>query len=417
MSSELLIVLSLILSAICSGSETVLVSLNRLKFEALQRLGVSGARLVVSFRDSPDRFLATCVVGNAIATVAWSSLVALRLEPYLDATWIAFLSTATILLLGEVFPKSLGRSVADRVAIPTSRMVLALEVMLYPLVWLLRGTGQVALRLTGAKARGERILVTRGDLEDLFVLGEKSGVLERQERTLVARLFRMRHQRVRDVMIPRTEIEAVRVDEPLYAVRKRFEETGFSRLLVYGKDLDDVKGFVHVLDLLREVREWQSAIRPALAVPESARAVQVLRRMQAQKISLAVAVDEYGGTEGLVTLEDLVEQLFGEIRDEFDYDERLVRRLGERTFIVRGRAEISYLNEAFGLDLPTGDYATLSGLLNEVAGRIPQPGDVFRIGRWQLRVLSTERKRVEWVRVEPLAPGQTQDSSPAGSLR
>ncbi len=405
----LLIALSLFLSAFYSGSETALVSVSRLKFEALRRLDVPGAELVVDMMRQPDRFLTTCVVGNNVAIVAWSSLVAMKLEPYLSGVAIVTLSTALMFLFGEVLPKTLGRSLANRVAISFVRWIRYSELVFYPLTILLRAIGRVAARLAGASSGGLKIGVTRKDLEFLLVSGEKSGPIERQERAFITRVFRLGHQRVRDVMVPRTEIRAVRIDEKFHRVRQKFEETGFSRLLVYGEDLDDVKGFVHVLDLFHEPKRWQDVIRPVLAVPESVSTVEVLRRMQAERVSMAVVVDEYGGTEGLVTIEDLVEQLFGEIHDEFDYDERLVRRLGENSFIVRGRAEIAYLNDTFGLGLPVGDYATLSGLLNELAGHIPKPGEEFEIGRWRARVLSTSKKRIEWVRLDSVDSGAGQD--------
>ncbi|MDZ7374546.1 MAG: hemolysin family protein [candidate division KSB1 bacterium] len=400
MTETLLILLALALSAFFSGGETVLVSLNRLKFEALQRLRVKGAKRVVAFRNAPDRFLATCVVGNTIATVAWSSLLALKLDPYLRETVIAVVSTAGILLLGEVLPKSLGRASADRIAIPVAGLVTFFEYVLSPVVLLLRGVSRVAIKLVGLSPREAEALITRKDLEQLFAPEGREGVLDRRERVLISRLFRLGHQRVRDLMIPRTEIEAVRLSDSVHAVRRKFEESGYSRLLVIGKDLDDVKGFIHVLELFHNPEQWRSAIRPVLAVPENALAARVLRRMQRERVNLAVVVDEYGGTEGLLTIEDLVEQLFGEIRDEFDEEERLVRKLEENSFLVSGRAEIGYLSEAFGMELPRGDYATVSGLLNELAGRIPRVGEVFRAGPWSFRVLSTSRKRVEWVRID-----------------
>lgn len=402
MTDYVLILLSLVLSAFYSGAETVLVSVNRLKFEALERLGVKGSFRVISLIEEPDRFLITCVVGTNIANVAWSSLVAIKLEPYLAGPLIAVVSTAVLLVFGEVLPKTIGRSVADLVAIPVSRIVTFFEYVFYPVTALLRLVGTALVRLLGDHTRTIESVISRRDLEYLFAAGSTSKALERQERAFITRLFRLGHQRVRDVMVPRTEIVGVRLDQPCYALRKKFEDTGLSRLLVYGENLDDVKGFVHVLDLFREPKRWQDMIRPVLAVPENITTVELLRRMRDERVSMAVIVDEYGGTEGIVTMEDLVEQLFGEIHDEFDYDERWVRRLGDRSFIVKGRAEIGYLNETFGLGLPRGDYATLSGLLNELAGRIPRVGETFTVGKWRVRILSTSRKRIEWVRLDPL---------------
>ncbi len=398
------IFVALVLSAFYSGSETALVSANRLKFEALRRLGSRTGKRVVKFLEEPDRFLTICVVGTNIAVVAWSSLVAIKLEPVMSSSAIVLISAAVMLVFGEILPKTLGRSLADRAAGWIAAGVAVSEVLLFPMVWFVRGVGRGLAKLFGTKRNGAgmRFLLSRRDLEYLLASSEGTAPMEEEERAFITRVFRLGHQRVRDIMIPRTEIEAVRIDEPLARVIQKFKSTGYSRLLVYGKDLDDVRGFVHVLDLLKKPERWQDVIRPVLAVPESLSSVELLRRMQREKKSIAVVVDEYGGTEGLVTLEDLVEQLFGEIQDEFDEEDRLVRRLGPRSFVVSGRVEVAMLNETFGLNLPEGDYVTIGGLLTEKVGRIPSPGEELVVGDWRVRVLSSSPKRVEWVRLDPV---------------
>lgn len=398
------ILLSLVLSAFYSGSETALVSANRLKFEALRRLGSRRGKRVVKLLEEPDRFLTICVVGTNIAVVAWSSLVAIRLEPVLASSTIVLVSTAVMLVFGEILPKTLGRSLADRAAGWIAVGIAASEILLYPMVWFVRVIGRALARVFGGgrEGQGMQFLLSRRDLEYLLASSEGTAHVEEEERAFITRVFRLGHQRVRDIMIPRTEIEAVRIDEPLARVIQKFKSTGYSRLLVYGENLDDVRGFVHVLDLLKKPDRWQDVIRPVLAVPESLSSVELLRRMQREKKSMAVVVDEYGGTAGLVTLEDLVEQLFGEIQDEFDREDRLVRRLGPRSFVISGRAEVAFLNETFGLGLPEGDYATLAGLITEKAGRILAPNEELVVGDWRIRVLSSSPKRVEWVRLDPV---------------
>ncbi len=404
------ILLTLVLSAFYSGSETALVSANRLKFEALRRLGSRTGKRVVKLLEEPDRFLTICVVGTNIAVVAWSSLVAIKLEPVMASSTIVLVSATVMLIFGEILPKTLGRSLADRSAGWIAAGVAVSEVLLYPMVWFVRAVGRVLAKLFGAKpgGAGMRFLLSRRDLEYLLASSEGMAPVEEEERAFITRVFRLGHQRVRDIMIPRTEIEAVRIDEPLAKVIQKFKSTGYSRLLVYGDNLDDVRGFVHVLDLLKKPERWQDVIRPVLAVPESLSSVELLRRMQREKKSIAVVVDEYGGTEGLVTLEDLVEQLFGEIQDEFDNEERLVRRLGPRSFVVSARAEVASLNETFGLNLPEGDYVTIGGLLTERAGRIPAPNEELVVGEWRIRVLSSSPKRVEWVRLDPVRQDKPQ---------
>ena len=398
------IFIALIFAAFYSGSETALVSANRLKFEALRRLGSRRGKRVVKLLEEPDRFLTICVVGTNIAVVAWSSLVAIKLEPVLASSTIVLVSTVVMLVFGEILPKTLGRSLADRAAGWISVGIAASEILLFPMVWVVRVIGRGLARAFGGgrEGRGMQFMLSRRDLEYLLASSEGTAHVEEEERAFITRVFRLGHQRVRDIMIPRTEIEAVRIEEPLARVIQKFKSTGYSRLLVYGESLDDVRGFVHVLDLLKKTQRWQDVIRPVLAVPESLSSVELLRRMQREKKSMAVVVDEYGGTAGLVTLEDLVEQLFGEIRDEFDREERLVRRLGPRSFVISGRAEVAFLNETFGLGLPKGDYATLAGLITEKAGRILAPNEELVVGDWRIRVLSSNPKRVEWVRLDPV---------------
>jgi len=377
-----------------------MISVRRIKLEVWMRQGVKGAEQVYRFLEYPERFLSTTLVGTNIAVVAASSIMAVTLEQYLSGFVITVITSTVLLFFGEILPKSIARDTATTFALYSMSVMRFFYVLFYPLIWLVMKMSQWLLNIFGLSGGSVKNFFTRKDLEMLVKEGEQAGLVNKDQRGLISRLILRGEQKVREVMIPRTEMMAVRVNTRVSEVSRIFLKTGYSRLPVVGKTIDEVLGIVTVRDLLLEKpRSLRPILREILFVPEAQNMAHLLREMQKKNIGIAIVVDEYGGTAGLVTLEDIVEEFFGEILDEYDVEASLYRKIGPRQIDVSARVEIDELNRRFDLNLQEGDYQTLGGLLLDRLGHIPQRSEKIELERCTLTVLSAFRKKVNWVRI------------------
>ena len=397
-----LILLALLVSALFSGAETVVLSAQRLRFGAAKGEGEDPetARLAAD----PTRLLATILVGNSLANVFAASLATLWVarrwgEP---AVWIEILVLAPIVLLvGEILPKSLARAHADRIGERLLPAVAAAYTALRPWVGAVTRSAGWLLRATGLSRGPLAFRVTRQDLQILLAESEEIARLAPLEGRILRRVFDFAETPVAAVMIPRTRMVAIplgtTVSEALVVMRER----RLSRIPVYREDLDQVVGIVHRLDLFRSPSGTipvDGTVRPVYLVPESKHCAACLREMQARRQHMAIVLDEYGGTAGLVTLEDLVEELVGEMRD--DKAAPAVRRLDALTIAVPGAMRLEDLAESMGVALPEGDYETVAGLVLDRLGHVPAVGESVVVGGYRLEILSADRRHIELVAVK-----------------
>lgn len=414
--TPLLILLALALSAFFSASEIAFVTANRLKAEVrAHREGWVG-RVVRGFIREPSRFLTTTLVGNNVALVVYSLLMALYLEPPLTRAFTAWvgpegpvellvlvaqtlLASAVVLVFGEILPKSLAREPADWVVFAVAPPLKLTYWLFLPVIALAGWMSQGLARALGVRDSSFRQFL-REDYEAVVRESRESGALDldEEESALLSNVFEFQATRVKDVMVPRTAIEAVPEDATLEEVRRRFVETGYSRLLVYRGSIDHVAGVVKAHDLFSNPSSLTEIVREVPVVPEAKRAKVLLREMLERGTQLAVVVDEYGGTAGLVTVEDLLEELFGEIRDEYDEEEAEMAEPEPGVYVVSGRAEVHLVNETLGTALPEGeDYETVGGLLLHHLGAIPPAGQEVEVGGYRFTVLEASANRIERV--------------------
>jgi len=415
----LLIGLMLVLSAFFSGSEIAFVTANRLKTEVRARQAGWLGRVVQQFLADPPTFLTTTLVGNNVAIVVYSMLMALVLEPPLarfyggpvglaDPTvWVlvtqTVLAAMLILVVGEVIPKSLLRQ-------PPGRVLFALAGPLKVTYWVLWVPIQAASwvsRLLVRRAEGEDDTFRqflRRDFELVIRESRETGTLDldEEESEILSNVFELRSLRVKDSMIPRTEIRAVEEGASLDEVRAMFVETGYSRLPVYRENVDRIVGIVLAHDLFHAPESLAAILRPARVVPESKPARDLLFDFLQGSTTMAVAVDEYGGTAGIVTIEDLLEELFGDIRDEHDPAAASIRRLDDKTVLVHGRVELEALEDETGIELDDGDYDTVAGFVLAHVGSVPAERDQVEIGGYRFVVLKASPNRIEAIRIEKL---------------
>ena len=415
-----LILLMLALSAFFSGSEIAFVTANRLRTEARARHAGWVGGIVQGFLADPSRFLTTTLVGNNVALVVYSTLMSLTLEAPLTrffvgtvglaepaAGWVLAAQTVVaalvVLVVGEVIPKSLLRQ-------PPARVLFVLAVPLqvtYGLFWLvIKAAGWVGnqiARLAGGEPEAVEQFMKR-DFELAIRESRETGALDldEEESEILSNVFELRSLRVKDSMVPRTEVRAVDEGATLEEVRKTFIDTGFSRLPVYRESIDRVVGVVLAHDLFHAPASLAAILRPARVVPESKPARDLLFDFLKGGETLAVAVDEYGGTAGIVTLEDLLEELFGDIRDEHDPAAAPIRRVDDRVVHVHGRVELDVLAAQTDVALPEGDYDTVAGFVLAHVGSVPDERDTFDADGLRFTILKASQSRIEAVRIERL---------------
>jgi len=419
-----LIVLMLVLSAFFSGSEIAFVTANRLKAEVrAHREGFVG-NIVREFIREPAKFLTTTLVGNNIALVLYSTLMTLTLDTPLRAFAHSLLGPDTpveglvlvlqtiiastvVLIFGEILPKSLFREPADRVVFAAALPLKLTYWLFLPIIKIAGWTSQLLVRLTGVEAQSFQQFL-RSDYEAVVRESRETGTLDldEEESELLTNVFELRNLRVKDSMVPRTDVEGVEESATLAEAHARFVETGFSRLPVYRENVDRIVGVVVAHDLFKRPETIADIVRDVPFVPEAKRAKDLLYEFLENGTSMAIVIDEYGGTAGLVTVEDLLEELFGDIRDEFDEVEEDVRQINDTTFLVSGRTEVHALNADYGLDLPEGDYDTVAGLLLNRLSSIPKEREEFTLDGYRVTILKASAHRIDSVRIVRESPGR-----------
>jgi len=244
-----------------------------------------------------------------------------------------------------------------------------------------------------------RILITREDLESLLDESHKSGEVSRKESNLIKRVLDLRNQRIYEAMRPRTEIIGVEISSSIEEVIKTFIESAYSKLPVYEENVDNIKGFVLAYDVFSFPKDVRSILREMYFVPETKKTVEVLEEFLARRLSIAAVVDEFGGTAGIVTMEDIFEELFGEIKDEYDVEENICKELEKNIFLVSGKVEIDYVNEKYSLNIPLGDYETVSGFITSQSGKIPSQGEIVSIGIYDFNILRATQVKIDLVKL------------------
>lgn len=394
------------LSAFFSGSETALTALNRIRLKSQAEKGDAKAVRLEKLIADPGRLLSTILVGNNLVNIAASVFAASFLvHMFGDAgEWITIVILTPILLVfSEILPKTYAASHAERVAFRVQGPIAFIMLLLTPVLVVIMRITRFAVWLTGSeKEAGPE--VSEDEIRTLITVGEQSGVVAEEKRKMLHGIFELSNLRVRDVMIPRTEVIALEVATPFPQLLQMVQRSRHSRFPVYDGDLDNIVGVIHSKDILRHIdhpSRFQLAdeCRPPYFVPEAKRVENLLQSFQERKIHLAIVVDEYGGVEGIVTLEDLIEEIIGEVQDEYDLESSEIRPAGENRYLVDAGVSIRTLNLALGLTLSEEDANTLAGFVMKELGEIPSTGQTLRVGPVLFRVTTMESHRIEEVEV------------------
>lgn len=413
---------SLVFSALFSGTEIAYITSDRVRVELDVKSGGLLSRIISMFYRDEDLFISTILVGNNIMLVVYGMGAAYLIEQcWLDAYHLpqsllliisTLISTGVILITGEFFPKTV-----FRINPYTSLKIFALPIALFYIIllpvslftsWL----SKALMRLFGIRTTATRMgMLSIGDLNQYL---EKTIDEVNPDREPVENEVKIFHNaldfsttHLRDCMLPRNEMIAVNIDTTdRDTLSSLFTTTGRSKIIVYRDDIDNILGYIHVSELFHPDTDWKEHVHPVIYAPETLLAKKMMRRLLAEKRSIAIVVDEFGGTAGLVTLEDLVEEIFGDIRDEHDTDNTLVKQIAPDVFEISGRCEITDLNENFGFDIPEeDDYQTLAGFILHSTGTIPDSGETIMLGELKIDILKKSANRLELLRVtKPLEP-------------
>ncbi|MDA0378275.1 MAG: hemolysin family protein [Bacteroidetes bacterium] len=421
-----LILISLVLSAFFSGSEIAFVSANRLRVEVFARRGGLVGRWVSEFLEQPATLLTTTLVGNNLALVIYSTLVALYLEAPLKlffgellgmsgAADILALAAQTVvasvvvLLIGEVLPKSVMREIANRAVFWLAFPLRMTYYLLLPLILISRWTASALMKAVRIDSNSFSEFIRR-DFELLIEESKRTGELDldEEESTLVSNVFAMGTIKVRESMMPRTNMIALEESASLEEAQELFVSTGHSKIPIYRENIDNIVGVAFAYDLFSEPKSLSDMLRPATFVPETKLSKELLKEFLQTNTSIAIVIDEYGGTAGLVTSEDLLEEIFGDIRDEFDVEENMIRILSDEAVIASGRLDVDELAEETSIKLPDGDFETVAGYLLERLGTIPKVRDEFELDGYRFLVLRATANRIDLVRISRL----TTDAGP-----
>lgn len=416
LSSLLLILITLILSAFFSGIEIAYLSANKLQIELQVQQGQFTGKVLAKFLKKPSMFIGTTLIGNTISLVLYGILMAQLLVPEIrelagpsfdnEAAILILqtvISTLIVLFTAEFLPKSLFMINPNRMLTVFALPFNIIYYLLFPVVFTIVSISKFVIqRILRVEYSDEKPVFGLTDLNNylktmLRIKHENSDVQVDQE--IFHNALQFKTVRVRDCMIPRTEIAAVDLNDGMDKLKQAFLETGHSKIIVYKDKIDDVIGYCHSSALFKKPDNIESILTPIIAVPETTLANELMLRLIEEQKSLAIVIDEFGGTSGIVSMEDVIEEIFGEIEDEHDEDDLIEQKIDAKNWLLSARLEIEYLRETYGWPLPDGDYDTLGGLILSHTEDIPKPGETVSIPPILLTVQSTLDNRIDTVKL------------------
>jgi CBS domain containing-hemolysin-like protein len=419
MTEILIILITLIFSAFFSGMEMAYVSSNKMSLEVDKQKGTLTSNLLNIFSSNSEKFIATMLVGNYIALVIYGLSFARLLEPFFQLYFTSvslilllqtLVSTLIILITAEFLPKTLFRLNANSFLRVFALPVLLFYILLYPIanfsMFLSKGIIKHIFRKK-IKPDSEKNVFFKIDLDHFVKQGRKEINNDNNSQKTEIELFKnaldFSKVKIRDCMVPRTEIEAIEINSPLNELRAKFIATGFSKIIVYTQHIDHINGYVHTSQLFKNPANIKMAINPISFVPETMTASNLLELFTKNHKSIAVVVDEFGGTSGLVTSEDILEEIFGEIEDEHDTDDLIVKKISDAEWILSARHEISTLNSKYPFNLPQNDdYDTIAGLIINHHENIPKSNSIITIAGFEFRILKATDTKIELVKMKKI---------------
>ncbi len=399
----LLIIVFFILSAFFSGMETGLISIDRLQMEQKAKTNKK-KKQILSFLENPDRLFGTTLFGTNISVVVVSSLSIFLINELKKNTVNITKGAATLIIAGfilvfaEIIPKAIYRDHPNKLVVKGFSLLRFFSIIFQPFVRFVSFINSILAKLFKLPQKNGFHLLTREDLSYMLSETKDDGVLHEDQREMLEEALEFTQLDAENVMIHRTEIVAFEKDTSVEEVINVAKENGFTRFPVYDEDLDHIIGILIIYDLMKKKQnknlKASDFVREAFFAPETMDVNTLLTEMQTHKKSMAIIVDSFGGTAGLVTIEDILEEIVGEIEDEYDTPSQEVEKIGENKYLVMGFVEIDFLNDDYEMELPEGDYETIAGLIIEKLERIPRQGTKLKIGNWEINIVQVTDKKI-----------------------
>ena len=415
MDTVIFLLITMAFSAFFSGMEIAFVSVDKLRFEMERKSGVTSG-IISYFLRNPNNFISTMLVGNNIALVIYGILMAQIIEVNLLAGIISnhfvmvlvqtIISTLIILVTGEFLPKTLFKINPNLMLRVCAIPLFICYVILFPVSKFASGLSYLLLRIFGMKVNKEASAKAFGKVDlDYFIQSSIENAESEEELDAEVKIFQnaldFSNIKIRDCIVPRTEVVAVDLTTTLEELKCLFVESGISKIIVYDGNIDNVVGYIHSSEMFRNPVDWRNNVKEVPIVPETMSAHKLMKLFMQQKKTIAVVVDEFGGTAGIVSLEDLVEEIFGDIEDEHDNTSYVCKQLGEREYVLSARLEIEKVNETFGLDLPeSDDYLTVGGLILNRYQSFPKLHEVIEVDNYQFKIIKVTATKIELVRLK-----------------
>lgn len=415
MSTLYYILITLAFSAFFSGMEIAFISSNKLRHELDKKNKSFSSKILDIFYRNPNQFISTMLVGNNIALVVYGLQMAILLEPYiarlvsnegLIVLIQSVISTILILFTGEFIPKTIFKLNPNFSLSIFAIPLFLFYIILYPISKFASLLSFGILRIVGVKniSTGQDHEIGKIDL-DFFIQQSLEDSPQKSDMETEVKIFQnaldFSNVRLRDCIVPRTEVVACDTNATVEDIKTKFIETGLSKIVVYNESIDDVIGYLHSSELFKNPDDWTRYIQTVSIVPENMAASKLMKQLMQEKKSLAVVVDEFGGTAGIVTLEDIVEEIFGEIEDEHDTKSHIAKKESEDTYLLSGRLEIDILNDTFGLDLPeSDDYVTVAGFILHEYQNFPKVNETIVIDKYSFRIIKMTATKIELVRMK-----------------
>ncbi|MCK4778376.1 MAG: HlyC/CorC family transporter [Actinomycetia bacterium] len=393
-----------------SSTETAFTTLSRAKVRYMVEEGKKDAEKIEKLLENPTRVLSTILIGNNVVNILASALatyIALQISPSYGVGIATGVMTFLILVFGEICPKTYAIRHADKIVLFSIKIISFFSIVLYPVALILIFISNGFLRLFGEKETRKTPFLTEEEIKSMVSIGEEEGVIHTDEKRMIHSIFKFGDTIVKEVMTPRMEMVCLKSDSEIKEVVETSVNQGYSRIPVYEDKIDNITGVVYVKDLIPlllkedKTTSIKKIIRPAYYVPETKKVNELLKELQANKVHMAVVLDEYGGTAGLITIEDLIEEIVGEIFDEYDFKkEPIFKKISDDTYLVDGRVDLEEAKELLGMEISDENIETFGGFVYHLFGKVPREGESIEYKGYIFKVERVERRRISKVFVK-----------------
>lgn len=404
----IVLLILLIGSSFFSASETALMSLSKIRIRHMQDEGIKGAKLVASLIDDPNKLLTSILIGNNVVNIAATSISTSLFIALIGPQGVAvatFIMTILVLLFGEITPKTIAANSSEKVSILVSKPIKVIIFLLTPVVWVFNLITGVIFKILGVDNKNNQPYITEEELKTMVNVSHEEGVLEIEERQIINNVFQFGDMQAKEAMVQRLDMVVINIEDSYDEIIDMFKNEKLSRMPVYNESIDDIIGILNIKDVIfltdEEIKNFDinKYIREPFFTYEFKKITQLLEEMKIEKTQMAIVVDEYGGTSGLITIEDLVEVIVGDIEDEYDEEDEEIIVIKEDEYVVEGSTKITDVNELIGVNLESEEFDSIGGFIIGHLKRLPEENEIIKVDNIEFRIESLDKNRIKKIRI------------------